>query len=145
MHKRAKCIDYYIRSAKVTLLANKNIKKENKMSKTTITEDQAIEELTNEIVGEETQATQELRDAIVYCHRDDWNKIADFDDIENIKDDVKGLTVLIDGLIFAVGQGEARWQENAYNVLNNVLFKTIEKLEELQTQVDYMQDVIRAK
>lgn len=114
-----------------------------------ITEEQAINELAKVIAGEQSindlARANTRQQTTSHLTRNDWDKMASFDEMEDILDDVKGLTVLVDGLLFSHNQAISQWQDKSYIVLNGILFRTISKLEEIQIKIDYMQDVIRVK
>lgn len=75
----------------------------------------------------------------------DWSNTVNSDSVDEINDDLKGLSVLIDGLLFAdsSGGGYMDYQKHSYTVLNKVLFGVITRLSAMNEKVDYMQDLIR--
>lgn len=75
----------------------------------------------------------------------DFLKMVSEDDIRDIEDNIKGVIVLLHGLVFADETGVHKYQKQAYNTLADSLDKTLEKLEVIKGGVYYMQDIIRVK
>ena len=75
-----------------------------------------------------------------------WSNTINSDGIDEINDDLKGLSVLIDGLLFAdsANGGYMDYQKHSYTVLNKILFSVITRLSKANEKVDYMQDLIRS-
>ena len=76
-------------------------------------------------------------------NRIDWSKTINVDDLGMLSDELKGVTVLVDGLHSAHSQGETLHHKHAYTALNTVIFNIIKNLEEACERVDYMQDALR--
>jgi hypothetical protein len=73
----------------------------------------------------------------------DFNRVASEDDIINIEDTVKGVIVLLDGLIFADEGGSHKYQKEGFETLSRALGSTVKDLEKMKKDINYMQDIIR--
>ena len=74
-----------------------------------------------------------------------WSKTANSDDADLIGDKLKGVSVLLDGLLFADSQGENQFQKYAYSALNDLVLNAIQEVESLKTKLNYMEDCLREK
>ena len=72
----------------------------------------------------------------------DYSKTVNEDDIIEIEDNIKGVMVLLDGLVIANESGEHKYQKEAYNTLCIALDKSIKDLEALKPNIDYMLKMI---
>jgi hypothetical protein len=73
----------------------------------------------------------------------DYSKTVNEDDIIEIEDNIKGVMVLLSGLVVASEAGTHQYQKEAYNTLSIALNKTLKDLEDIKPNIDYMQDKIR--
>ena len=93
-----------------------------------ITEEQAIDELVNEVTG---------------AKKIDWNKATAHDNVAYVEDTIQGVTALLDALTLAHETGTHPYEVKAYTCLNRLLYGALSELEDIKSGVDYMQDVIR--
>ncbi len=106
-------------------------------------------ERTNDTVHVVTRITQHIKNNDEVKEEKlksiDWSNTVNSDGIEEINDDLKGLSVLIDGLLFSdsANGGYMDYQKHSYTVLNKILFGVIGRLETVGGKVDYMQNLIR--
>jgi hypothetical protein len=72
----------------------------------------------------------------------DLSKATDSDDIVLIEDNIKGVIVLLHGLVFADEAGSHQYQKEAYNTLAIALDKTIADLANVKQGINYMKEYL---
>lgn len=74
----------------------------------------------------------------------DFRKMIDTDDIDDALDNLKGVTVLIRGLMYLHNDaGSATRQREAFLALESLCDTVIEDFEDMKPKIDYMQTEIR--
>lgn len=68
----------------------------------------------------------------------DFMKIVSEDDMRYINDDLKGMIVFLDGMIYADEYGSHKNQKESYNALITLLSTVINKINNAAESVDYM-------
>ena len=74
----------------------------------------------------------------------DYSQVANEDDVIEIEEKIKGVTVLLDGLLFAeVSEaGGHKYKKNSYSALNIILDDALSDLKNLRAKIDYMNEQI---
>ncbi len=89
-------------------------------------------------ITKHTDDTREQRLAHI-----EWNRVVSKDEVGAINDDLRGISVLLDGLACAETlSGSMIDQKHAFNVLNKVVFNTIKDLDSLENHVAYMHSTL---
>jgi len=73
----------------------------------------------------------------------DFSKIVNEDDVVDIEDNIKGVIVLLDGLVEAEQRGSHKFQEHSYKALQTVLDNSLNQLNNIKMGIDYMDSKIR--
>lgn len=68
----------------------------------------------------------------------DFMKIVSEEDIRYINDDLKGMIVFLDGMMYADEYGSHKNQKESYNALITLLSTVINKINNAAESVDYM-------
>ncbi len=68
----------------------------------------------------------------------DFSKIVSEDDMRYINDDLKGMIVFLDGMIYADEFGSHKNQKESYNALITLLSTVINKINNAAESIDYM-------
>lgn len=71
----------------------------------------------------------------------DYSKIVSSDDIIEIEDKIKGVVVLLDGLMIADSTGQHKYSEKAYDCLIDSLEIAIKGLEKTKESVEYIENI----
>ncbi len=76
----------------------------------------------------------------------DFCNMVDTDDIDEALDNLKGVSVLLRGLLYLHNEGgSATRQREAYIALESLCDTVIEDFEDMKPKIDYMQSKIREK
>lgn len=74
----------------------------------------------------------------------DFSNTIDTDDIDEALDNLKGVSVLLRGLLYLHGEGGSQtYQKEAYTALENLCNTVIGDFEGMKPKIEYMQSEIR--